>query len=106
MRVVWTRRYLRELAAVGDYLLERNPAAAARIVRAIHGRTLRLLTQNAFLGRRGEIEGTRELVLADLGYIVAYVRRMIVLKFSMAPAPDPSSSSSPAPATPAPPPRP
>lgn len=72
MRVVWTRRYLRELAAIGDYLLERNPAAAARIVRAIHGRTLRLLTQNAFLGRRGEIEGTRELVLADLGYIVAY----------------------------------
>jgi len=24
------------------------------------------------MGRRGEIEGTRELVLADLGYIVAY----------------------------------
>lgn len=72
MRVVWTRRYLIELAAIGDYLLERNPEAAARIVRAIHGRTLRLLTQNAFLGRRGEIEGTRELVLADLGYIVAY----------------------------------
>lgn len=36
------------------------------------GRTLRLLTQNAFMGRRGEIEGNRELVLADLGYIVAY----------------------------------
>ena len=72
MRVVWKRRYLRELAAIGDYLGERNPAAAARIVRSIHGRTLGLLTQNAFLGRRGEIEGTRELVLADLGYIVAY----------------------------------
>lgn len=71
MRIVWTRRYLRELAAIGDYLGERNPAAAARIVRSIHGRTLGLLTQNAFLGRRGEIEGTRELVLADLGYIVA-----------------------------------
>lgn len=72
MRIVWTRRYLQELAAIGDYLVERNPAAAARIVRSIHERTLRLLAQNAFLGRRGEIEGTRELVLADLGYIVAY----------------------------------
>jgi toxin ParE1/3/4 len=72
MRVVWTRRSLRELAAIGDYLFERNPTAAARIVRSIHGRTLRLLTHNAFMGRRGEIEGTRELVLADLGYIVAY----------------------------------
>jgi toxin ParE1/3/4 len=72
MRIVWTRRYLRELAAIGDYLFQRNPAAAARIVRTIHSRTQRLLTQNAFLGRRGEIDGTRELVLVDLGYIVAY----------------------------------
>jgi toxin ParE1/3/4 len=72
MRIVWTRRYLRELAAIGDYLFQRNPAAAVRIVRAIHSRTQRLLTQNAFLGRRGEIDGTRELVLVDLGYIVAY----------------------------------
>jgi plasmid stabilization system protein ParE len=72
MRIVWTRRYIRELVAIGDYLFERNPNAATRVVRAIHSRTQRLLTQNAFLGRRGEIEGTRELVLADLGYIVAY----------------------------------
>jgi addiction module RelE/StbE family toxin len=72
MRIVWTRRYLRELAAIGDYISERNPAAAARVVLSIHSRTHRLLTQNVFLGRRGEIEGTRELVLADLGYIVAY----------------------------------
>ncbi|QRF50235.1 type II toxin-antitoxin system RelE/ParE family toxin [Rhizobium rosettiformans] len=72
MRIVWTRRYLRELAAIGDYLFERNPAAAARLVRSTHSRTQRLLMQNAFLGRCGEIEGNRELVLADLEYIVAY----------------------------------
>ncbi|KPF46205.1 type II toxin-antitoxin system RelE/ParE family toxin [Rhizobium sp. AAP43] len=72
MRIVWTRRYLQELAAIGDYLLERNPVAAGRIVRAIHSRTARLLATNAFMGRRGEINGTRELVLADLGYVVAY----------------------------------
>ena len=72
MRVVWARRYLQELAAIGDYFFERNPSAGARNVRSIYGRTLRLLTHNAFLGRRGEIEGTRELVLADLGYIVAH----------------------------------
>jgi len=45
MRIFWTLGYLRELAAIGDYLFEHNPSAAARIVRPIHGRTLRLLTQ-------------------------------------------------------------
>lgn len=32
MRIVWTRRYLRELADIGDYIAERDPRAAARIV--------------------------------------------------------------------------
>jgi len=43
MRVVWTRRYLKELAAIGDFIAERNPAAAARIVNEIHTRTARAL---------------------------------------------------------------
>ena len=71
-RVVWTRRYLQELAAIGDYIAERNPAAAARVVTAIHTRTRQLLSDNPFIGRAGEIEGTRELLLPGTPYIVAY----------------------------------
>lgn len=72
MRIVWTRRYLRELAAIGDYIGERNPRAAARVVNDIHSKTSRLLSSNPFIGRLGEIRGTRELVIPSTPYIVAY----------------------------------
>ncbi|MBZ9996729.1 MULTISPECIES: type II toxin-antitoxin system RelE/ParE family toxin [unclassified Mesorhizobium] len=72
MRIVWTRRYLTELEAIGDYISEHNPRAAARIVKEIHGKTSRLLSANPFIGRTGEINGTRELVIPSTPYIVAY----------------------------------
>ncbi|NTF08500.1 type II toxin-antitoxin system RelE/ParE family toxin [Agrobacterium rubi] len=72
MRVVWTKRALRELATIGDYIAEQNPRAAARIVRLIHKTTHDLLSSNPFIGRRGDIDGTRELVISGTPYIVAY----------------------------------
>lgn len=72
VRIVWTRRYLTELAAIGDYIGQHNPHAATRIVREIHSKTARLLSSNPFLGRVGEIMGTRELVISGTAYIVAY----------------------------------
>ncbi len=72
MRLVWTPRYLKELGGIGDYIAGRNPRAAAKVVRAIHQTTARLLSVNPYLGRHGEIEGMRELVISGLPYIVAY----------------------------------
>ena len=72
MRIVWTRRYLNELAAIGDYIGQHNRRAATRIVNEIHSRTARLLSSNPFIGRIGEITGTRELVISGTPYIVAY----------------------------------
>lgn len=72
MRIVFTRRYLVELAGIGDYIGERNPRAAARIVNDIHSKTKRLLSSNPFIGRIGEIDGTRELVITGTPYVVAY----------------------------------
>jgi toxin ParE1/3/4 len=72
VRLVWTPRYLKELGGIGDYIAGRNPRAAAKVVRAIHQTTARLLSANPYLGRHGEIEGTRELVISGLPYIVAY----------------------------------
>lgn len=43
-----------------------------RIVNEIHSTTEKLLSANPFLGRAGEIKGTRELVIPATPYIVAY----------------------------------
>lgn len=72
MRIVWTKRYLNELAAISDYIAQHNPAAASRVLHAIHTTTCKLLSANLFIGRRGEISGTRELVIPGTPYIVAY----------------------------------
>src|SRR5262245_55072664 len=72
LRIVRTRRYLRELETIGDHIAEQNLRAAARIVNKIDSKTERLLSDNSFIGRAGEIKGTRELVIVGTPYIVAY----------------------------------
>ncbi len=72
MRIVWTGHYLIELASIGDYVGQRNPRAAARLINDIHSKTARLLSANPFIGRVGEINGTRELVISGTPYVVAY----------------------------------
>ncbi len=72
MKVVWTRRYLQELEALGDFIALKNPSAAARVVKAVHGNVAALLSDNPFIGRPGHILGTRELVISGTPYIVAY----------------------------------
>lgn len=72
MRLVWTSRCLNELTLIGDYIAEHNPRAAARIVRLIYTKTDELLSSNPFIGRTGDIVGTRELVVPGTPYIVAY----------------------------------
>lgn len=72
MRIVWAKRYLNELEAIGDYIAVHNPRAAVRVVGEIHAKAGTLLSANPFIGRRGEIKGTRELVIPGTPYIVAY----------------------------------
>jgi toxin ParE1/3/4 len=69
VRVSFTGRYLQELEAIGDYIAARNPRAASKVVAAIHTRTERLLTTNPFIGRRGDIDGTRELAVVGTPYV-------------------------------------
>ncbi len=72
MRIYWSRRYLNELEAIGDYIAERNPRAASKVIRDIHTKTATLLSEHPFTGRIGDIPGTREFVVAGTPYIVAY----------------------------------
>lgn len=70
-RIRWTRRALRRLDEIGAYISSEDPVAAsrvvARIVTAAEG-----LADYSSLGRPGRIKGTRELVLVDIPYIIAY----------------------------------
>ena len=72
MRVVWTAPALVHLEEIADYLGERNPAAAQRVVNAIFSKAEALLAENPMIGRRGRDPETRELVITDTPYIVGY----------------------------------
>lgn len=70
-RIRWTLRALRRLDEVGAHIEKDNPAAAARVVSRIVSAVDMLMDQPA-MGRVGRIRGTREAVLSDISYIIAY----------------------------------
>ena len=78
MRVRWTLPALANLDSIQDYIAERNPAAASRLVNDILDRTDTLLSDNPEMGRPGRIAGTRELVLPGTSDVVAYRLREAV----------------------------
>ena len=61
MRLRLTAQATQDLAAIGDYIRDRNPAAALR-VRAAILQTLEDLMLFPHLGRRQTVEGVRKIV--------------------------------------------
>lgn len=70
-RLEWTRRALRRLESIGDHIARDNPAAADRVIARFRSAAEKLAAFPA-MGRVGRIAGTRELVLTDVPYIIAY----------------------------------
>lgn len=70
-RIRWTLRALRRLDDIGAYIENDNPDAAARVVARIVT-AVHMLRDLPASGRVGRIKGTREIVLADIPYIVPY----------------------------------
>jgi toxin ParE1/3/4 len=74
MQLRWTEEAANDLEHIADYLFEHAPDRAVELVRTIYHAPAALLTfPNR--GRRGKKEGTRELVLSPLPYIVVYTVR-------------------------------
>jgi toxin ParE1/3/4 len=74
MKLRWTQEAAADLERIADYLLAQTPERAARLVRALYDAPSSLLTfPNR--GRPGKKEGTRELVMSPLPYIVIYTVR-------------------------------
>lgn len=67
----WTRRALMRLDQVGAYIEKEDPQAAARVIARLVS-SVDLLTEQPAMGRVGRIKGTRELVFADIPYIIPY----------------------------------
>jgi toxin ParE1/3/4 len=71
MKLRWTEQGVADLEHITDYLFEHAPLRAERTVRKLYDAAGDLLT-SPWIGRPGKKEGTRELVLSPLPYIVVY----------------------------------
>jgi toxin ParE1/3/4 len=60
-----------DILRIHDYIAKENPSAAASVIAAIEQSTERL-ADFPLSGRTGAVEGTRELVLQRLPFIVVY----------------------------------
>lgn len=69
--VVWLARAQRHLTELVAYIAEDNPTAAVSVKERIEQATTYLAT-NPAMGRQGRIDGTRELVISRLPYIIPY----------------------------------
>ncbi len=74
MALRWTQEAAADLEHIADYLLQHTPEHAARLVRALYDAPATLLTFPT-RGRLGKKEGTRELVMSPLPYILVYAVR-------------------------------
>jgi toxin ParE1/3/4 len=74
MQLRWTEAAAHDLERIADYLLEHAPDRAQDLIQRVYDAPTSLLTfPNR--GRPGKREGTRELVLAPLPYVVVYTVR-------------------------------
>jgi addiction module RelE/StbE family toxin len=71
MRIIWQDKAESDLDRIAEYIMEDDPAAALRIVSTIR-EAVRVLIEHPYIGRAGRVEGTRELVMAGLPYILPY----------------------------------
>jgi len=79
MRVRWTRRAIRSLETLAEYIAQDRPSAAARMVERIRD-TVDHLAENPDLGRAGRVPGTRELIVGGTPFIVPYRIRTDVIE--------------------------
>ena len=74
MQLRWTEEAATDLTRIADYLFEHTPERAPQLVQTVYDAPSSLLDFPA-RGRPGKKEGTRELVLTPLPYVVVYAIR-------------------------------
>ena len=71
MRIIWLDEAERDLDRIAEYILKDDPAAALRLIYTIREAT-RVLSEHPNVGHTGRVEGTRELAISGLPYILPY----------------------------------
>ena len=71
MEIFWREVALNSLERARTYIAQDNPSAAQRVYERIFA-AVRNLANMPQMGRPGRVEDTRELVVPDTPYIVAY----------------------------------
>ena len=72
MRLEWSPHAVADLKSISEYIeQDRSLETANRIVRAIYN-SIQSLRTTPHRGRQGRIEGTREMAVTSLPYIVVY----------------------------------
>lgn len=71
MKLRWTRHAIDDLKQAHDFIAEHNPPAARGVILRIES-ALKALRGYPEIGRPGRVEGTRELVIPDTPFIIAY----------------------------------
>lgn len=70
MKLLWTAEALADRAGIFDYIELDNPAAALALDELFSEKAMRL-ADHPVLGRRGRVDGTRELVVLE-NYVLIY----------------------------------
>lgn len=71
MRIVWTEPAARALESIQDYIARDNRRSAWEVGERVRQSVIQL-EEFPKLGRPGRVQGTLELVVPDLPYIVPY----------------------------------
>jgi len=71
MKIVWSRRAIRHLTKVRDYIARDNPNSATDVAAHILA-AIEQLETFPNLGRPGRLAGTRELLVPQTPYIIPY----------------------------------
>ena len=74
MQLRWTEEAATDLELISNYLFEQTPEGAGELVRSVFDAPASLL-KFPRRGRPGKKDGTRELVLSPLPYVVVYTVR-------------------------------
>lgn len=80
MRLRWTTPATNDLYRIVQHIQEDNPAAALDVAQIIYD-GCSSLKRFPYLGRKGRIDGCRELIFRGLPYIVVYRIQNEVVEF-------------------------
>ncbi|MBI5142528.1 MAG: type II toxin-antitoxin system RelE/ParE family toxin [Nitrospirae bacterium] len=71
MRIKWLDSAIDDLVVIRRFIAAERPVAAREVASSVK-KSVGYLAESPSIGRLGRVDGTRELVLPDLPYIVPY----------------------------------